>query len=72
MGDLPKINGKIEKKFPNRGEGGGPIWEKFPHFLAFFWETSLSIGAYFEKWWSVHQETFGAISMTEIVSGAHF
>ena len=32
----------------------------------------LSIGAYFEKWWSGYQETFGAISMTEIVSGAHF
>ena len=32
----------------------------------------LSIGAYFEKRWSGYQETFGSISMTEIVSGAHF
>ena len=24
MGDLPKINGKIGNKFPNRGEGGVP------------------------------------------------
>ena len=37
MGDLPKINSKIGKKFPNRGDGGGsPIWEKFPHFPGFF------------------------------------
>ena len=35
MGDLPKINGKIGKKFPNRGEGGSPTWEKFPHFPVF-------------------------------------
>ena len=45
MGDLPKINGKIGKKFPNRGERGGgrgsPTWEKFPHFPVFFWQTSL-------------------------------
>ena len=27
MGDLPKINGKIGKKFPNRGRGGSMIWE---------------------------------------------
>ena len=32
----------------------------------------LSIGAYFEKRWSGYQETFGSISMTEIVSGARF
>ena len=38
MGDLPKINGKIGKKFPNRGEGS-PTWEKFPHFpVFFFWQ----------------------------------
>ena len=36
MGDLPKINGKIGKKFPNRGEGGSPTWEKLPHFPVFF------------------------------------
>ena len=34
VGDLPKINGKIGKKFPNRGEGGSPIWEKFPNFFS--------------------------------------
>ena len=22
--------------FPNRGEGGSPTWEKFPHFPVFF------------------------------------
>ena len=27
--------------FPNRGEGGSPTWEKFPHFPVFFWATSL-------------------------------
>ena len=38
MGDLPKINGKIGKKFPNRGEGGGgaPPWGKIPTFSLFF------------------------------------
>ena len=43
MGDPPTINGKIGKKFPNRGEGGGsPTWEKFPHFPVFFFlATSL-------------------------------
>ena len=41
MGDLPKINGKIGKKFPNRGEGGSPIWEKFPHFPGFFCRRPL-------------------------------
>ena len=30
------------------------------------------IGAYFEKWRSGYQETLGAISMTEVVSGGHF
>ena len=44
MGDLPKINGKIGKKFPNRGEGeggGSPTWEKFPYFPVFFLLMSL-------------------------------
>ena len=28
--------------FPNRGEGGSPTWEKFPHFpVIFFLATSL-------------------------------
>ena len=45
MGDLPKINGKIGKKFPNRGEGGGvPTWE-IPTFSRFFLATSLMIAA---------------------------
>ena len=39
MGDLPKINGKIGKKFPNRGEGGGPRLGKNSHiFPFFFWQ----------------------------------
>ena len=33
MGDLPKINGKIGKKFPNRGEGGGGVPDIFPVFF---------------------------------------
>ena len=33
--------------------------------------SPLSIGAYLEKRCSGYQETFGAISMTEKVSGAH-
>ena len=36
MGDLPKINGKIGKKFPNRGEGGVPDLGKIPTFSRFF------------------------------------
>ena len=37
MGDLPKINGKIGKKLPNRGEGGGvPDLGKIPTFSRFF------------------------------------
>ena len=35
MGDLPKINGKIGKKFPNRGEGV-PDLGKIPKFSRFF------------------------------------
>ena len=35
-GDLPKINGKIGKKFPNRGEGGVPDLGKIPTFSRFF------------------------------------
>ena len=42
MGDLPKINGKIGKKFPNRGEGV-PDLGKIPTFSRFFWATSLSL-----------------------------
>ena len=43
MGDHPKINGKIGKKFPNRGEGG-PRFGKNSHiFPGFFWTTSLNI-----------------------------
>ena len=45
MGDHPKINGKIGKKFPNGGGGGGsPIWEKFPHFPVFFCRRPLVCG----------------------------
>ena len=36
MGDLPKINGKIRKKFPNRGEGGGPLLGKNSRLFPFF------------------------------------
>ena len=43
MGDPPTINGKIGKKLPNRGEGGTPTWEKFPHFPVFFLATSLIV-----------------------------
>ena len=28
---------KKNMSFPNRGEGGSPTWEKFPHFPVFFW-----------------------------------
>ena len=43
MWDLPKINGKIGKKFPNRGEGGVPDLGKIPTFSRFFLATSLSM-----------------------------
>ena len=36
MGDLPKINGKIGKKFPNRGEGGGPRLGKNSNIFPLF------------------------------------
>ena len=41
MGDLPKINGKIGKKFPNRGEGV-PDLGKIPTFSRVFLQTSLT------------------------------
>ena len=36
MGDPQKINGKIRKKFPNRGEGVVPDLGKIPTFSRFF------------------------------------
>ena len=59
MGDLPKINGKIRKKFPNRGEGGGPRLGKNSHiFLFVFLATSLK---QLKRCWlvsTVHQSDF--------------
>ena len=83
-GPLRDVSQKKTGKWGNFGKtGGGGLPESHFHFFTVFNMGDLpklngKIGknsqtyAYFEKWWSVHHETFGAISITEIVSGAHF
>ena len=51
MGDPPTITvPKVltNMTFPNGGKGGGPTWEKFPHFPVFYWGASLMYKRSFE------------------------